>query len=270
STGNGGPTTSPANGSGASGSWSNGAYRGEHRLTDPNVTDLLGALYRQRWRVAAALLAAALAGYGIGWRSPAETRAGLRLLLVERSDEGLVTAPSDPLPLPERQSALVSRVESQRTRTDAIEALGLGPGDITSVSAEAEEGESFVTIEVTTSEGVDPAAVTNEVAESVVAQQRNAVRERFEALAAELQASAAQIDPEIQAIDARLQQLAQEMAQLQLTVDRATGTDASVDPQVNLTLRNDEATGLRSTRTALLSTKSDSERQDREANVAAA
>jgi uncharacterized protein involved in exopolysaccharide biosynthesis len=237
---------------------------------DPEVTDLLGVLRRRRWWIAAVLAVAALVGYGIGLLSAVEKRAETRLLLVDTSEESVESPASGPLPLDERQSAVVSRAESQRTRAEVTRALALEPGDIKSISASAAVGQSFVTITVTTDDGVDAAAVTDRVATSVVEQQRDAVRERLEALAEELRQAATGTNDEIAAVDAQLAPLSREIATLQVQVDRSTGTTAGVDPLVELALKNDQATGLRSTRAALVTTQSDYERRARDADVAAA
>ena len=115
-------------------------------LGDPDVTDLLGVLHGHRWLVAAILALAASVGYGFGSRSPVESQADTRLLLVDASEEGAVLPTSDPLPLEERQSAVVSRAESLRVRAEVTEALRLGPGDI--LIAEDLTGQGHVTREV--------------------------------------------------------------------------------------------------------------------------
>lgn len=235
---------------------------------DPDVTDLLGVLHAHRWLVVAILALAASLGYGFGSRSPVESRADTRLLLVDPSEESAVFPTSDPLPLEERQSAVVSRAESQRVRADVTKTLGLRPGDIKSISAVAEEGESFVTITVATVEGVDTGAIADQVAESVVEEQREAVGARSDALASELRQSAEDTNAEIAAIDAQLTQLSREIAVLQLDVGRNAGTDASVEPQVQLAVKTDSANGLRSQRTELLATQADFERRAKEADVA--
>lgn len=252
------------------GARANGLREKDPALGDPNLTDLVGVVYRRRWWVVAIVALAALVGYGLGARSPLESRSDTRLLLVEPSEDGAVSPASGPLPLAERQSAVISRAESQRARAEVTEALGLEPGDIKSVSADAEEGQSFVTITVTTVEGVDTAAVTDEVAEWVVDEQREAMRARSDALAGELRRSAEATNFEIAAVDAQLEQLSRDIAVLTLDVDRNAGTDASVDPQVALSIKTDKANGLRSTRAALLSTQSDFERRAKEADVAGA
>ena len=237
---------------------------------DPNLTDLVGVLHRRRWWIAAIVALAALFGYGLGARSPLESQAETRLLLVEPSEEGAVLPGPEPLPLEERQSLVISRAESAQVRADVTEALGLEPGDIKSVSADAAEGESFVTITVTTVDGVDTAAITDRVAASVVEQQREAVGARSDALAGELRRTANDTNAEIAEVDAQLEQLSRDIAVLQLQVDRNAGTDASVEPQVALAVKNDMATGLRNTRAALLATQSDFERRAKEADVAGA
>jgi hypothetical protein len=246
----------------------NGPRANDPMLGDPDLTDLLGVLHAHRWLVVAILALAASLGYGFGSRSSVESRADTRLLLVDPGEEGAVLPTSDPLPLEERQSAVVSRAESQRVRADVTEALKLGPGDIKSISAVAEEGESFVTITVTTVEGVDTGAIADRVAASVVEQQREAVGARSDALASELRQSAKDANADIATIDAQLEQLSRDIAVLQLQVNRNAGTDASVDPQVALAAKTDQANGLRSNRTALLSTQADFERRAREADVA--
>jgi len=248
----------------------NGPTASDPQLGDPEVTDLLGVLHRRRWWIGAVMAVAALVGYGLGSLSPVEARAETRLLLTETSEEGVLSPPPDLVPLEERQSAVVSRVESPVTRADVTEALRLEAGDIKTISAKAEEGESFVTITVTTVDGVDTAVITDQVAESVIEQQRAAFGERSGALADELRRSAADIDTEIAAIDAQLQQAAWDIAVLQIDVDSSTGTDAGVNAAAELALRIDMATGLRSTRAALVSTQSDFERRAKEADVAAA
>lgn len=263
----------PVNGRNANNPLGNGARENGLRATepmpgDPDVTDLLGVLHAHRWLVVAILALAASVGYGFGSRSPVESRADTRLLLVDPSEEGAVLPTSDPLPLEERQSAVVSRAESQRVRADVTKALGLKPGDIKSISAVAEEGESFVTINVATVEGVDTGAVADQVAASVVEEQREAVGARSDALASELRQSAENTNAEIAAIDAQLAQLSRDIAVLQLDVNRNAGSDASVDPQVQLAVKTDRANGLRSTRAALLTTQADFERRAKEADVA--
>jgi hypothetical protein len=249
----------------------NGLRPNDAAVGDPNLTDLVGVLHRRRWWIAAIMALAALVGYGLGSLSPLEGQADTRLLLVEPSEEGagLFSAP-EPLPLEERQSLVISRAESQQVRADVTEALGLEPGDIKSVSADAAEGESFVTITVTTVDGVDTAAVTDRVAASVVEKQREAVGERSNALADELRQTANDTNAEIAAVDAQLEQLSRDIAVLTLQVDRNAGTDASVDPQVALAVKTDMATGLRNTRAALLATQADFERRAKEADVAGA
>ena len=239
-------------------------------LGDPDVADLLGVLHGHRWLVAAILALAASIGYGFGTRSAVESQADTRLLLVDPSEEGAVLPTSEPLPLEERQSAVVSRAESLRVRAEVTEALGLGPGDIKSISAVAEEGESFVTITVTTVEGVETGAIADQVAASVVEQQREAVGARSDALADELRQSAKDTNAEIATVDAQLEQLSRDIAVLQLNVNRNAGSDASVDPQVALAVKTDKANGLRSNRAALLATQADFERRAKEADVAGA
>jgi uncharacterized protein involved in exopolysaccharide biosynthesis len=248
----------------------NGLRPNDAAIGDPNLTDLVGVLHRRRWWIAAIVALAAVVGYGLGSRSPLESRADTRLLLVEPSEEGTVLPASDPLPLEERQSAVVSRAESHVVRAEVAEALGLKPGDIKSVSADAAEGESFVTIAVTTVDGVDTAAITDRIAASVVEQQREAVGARSNALAGELRRAAKDTNAEIAAIDAQLEQLSRDMAVLKLDAGRKTGTDASVDPQVALAVKTDMATGLRSSRAALVSTQADFEHRAKEADVAGA
>jgi hypothetical protein len=246
----------------------NGLRASDPMPGDPDVTDLLGVLHAHRWLVVAILALAASLGYGFGSRSPVESRADTRLLLVDPSEESAVFPTSDPLPLEERQSAVVSRAESQRVRADVTKALGLRPGDIKSISAVAEEGESFVTITVATVEGVDTGAIADQVAESVVAEQREAVGARSDALASELRQSAEATNAEIAAVDAQLTQLSRDIAVLQLDVGRNAGTDASVEPQVQLAVKTDKANGLRSQRAELLATQADFERRAKEADVA--
>jgi uncharacterized protein involved in exopolysaccharide biosynthesis len=248
----------------------NGLRPNDAAAGDPNLTDLVGVLHRRRWWIAAITALAALVGYGLGLRSPLEGQADTRLLLVEPSEEGAGFSTPEPLPLEERQSLVISRAESQQVRADVTEALGLEPGDIKSVSAEAAEGESFVTITVTTVDGVDTAAITDRVGASVVEKQREAVGERSNALADELRQTAEDTNAEIAAVDDQLERLSRDIAVLTLQVDRNAGTDASVDPQVALAVNTDKANGLRSTRAALLSTQADFERRAKEADVAGA
>jgi uncharacterized protein involved in exopolysaccharide biosynthesis len=246
---------------------SNGTYS---ELDDPEVTDLLGVLHRRRWWIAAVVGLGALIGYGLGSLSPVEARAETRLLLTEPSEESVLSRPPEQVPLEERQSAVVARVESPVTEADVIDELDLEPGDIKSISADAEEGESFVTVRVTTDEGVDTAVITDQVAETVIDQQRDAFGARSNALAAELRQSAADIDTEIAAVDAQLQQSSRDIAALQGEVDRSAGTSAGLDSAAELDLKTEMASGLRSTRAALVSTQSDFERRAKEADVAAA
>lgn len=270
-----GPASPPASGPrgndpGANGARANGLRHNDPAPGDPNLTDLVGVLHRRRWWVIAIVALAALVGYVLGARSPLESRADTRLQLVEPSEDGAVSPASDPLPLEERQSAVIARAESPRARTAVTDALGLEPGAIKSVSADAEEGQSFVTIAVTTVEGVDTAAITDQVAEWVVEEQRDAMRARSDALAGELRREANAIDTEIAAVDGQLEQLSRDIAVLTLDANRNAGLDASVDPQVAIAVKTDKANGLRSTRAALLSTQSDFERQAKEADVAGA
>jgi hypothetical protein len=239
-----------------------------HKLRDPEVTDLVGVVYRRRRWIALIMVVAAAVGYGLGSRSPVENQAETRLMLVS-SEEG-VSQPSEPVPLEERQSAVVSRAESQLVEADVTEALDLGPGDIKSISAESPEMASVVTIKVTTAHDADTAAITDQVADSVIELQRDAVQERSAALAGELRASAASIDGEIAGLDAQLAQLAQEASALQLEVDQNPGTEAGVAAFAQLTVKNDTIAGLRSTRAGLVTTQSDFERRAREADVSAA
>ena len=269
------PASPPANGSEANDPAvnqprGNGLRPNDAAVGDPNLTDLVGVLHRRRWWIAAIVAIAALVGYGLGSRSPLEGQADTRLLLVEPSEEGAGFSTPEPLPLAERQSLVISRAESQKVRADVIDALGLEPADIKSVSADAAEGESFVTITVTTGDGVDTAAITDQVAASVVEQQREAVGARSEALAGELRQTVEETNAEIAAVDAQLEQLSRDIAVLQLQVDRNAGTDDSVDPQVALAVKSDMATGLRNNRAALLSTQADFERRAKEADVAGA
>jgi hypothetical protein len=240
----------------------------DHRLRDPEVTDLVGVAYRRRWWIGLVMVVAAASGYVLGSRSPVENKADTTLLLV--GSEAGVAEPADPVPLEERQSTVVSRAESRPVEAEVTEALGLRPGDIKSISAESPEAESVVTITVTTVDSVDTAAITDEVAASVIAQQRNAIRERSAALAAELRGSAAAIDAEIAAVDGQLAQLAQEAAALQATADSNPGAPDGIDALAQLSVKNDTIAGLRGTRTGLVTTQSDFERRAREADVSAA
>ena len=269
------PASPPANGSESSDPAvihpnGNGLRPDDAAVGDPNLTDLVGVLHRRRWWIAGIMAVAALIGYGLGSRLPLESQAETRLLLVEPSEEAAVLPGPQPLPLQERQSLVISRVESQKVRADVTKALRLEPGDIKSVSADAAEGESFVTVTVTTVDGVDTAAITDRVAASVVEQQRAAIQARSEALANELRKTADDTDAEIAAVDAQLEQLSHDIAVLQLQVDRNAGTDASVDPQVALAVKTDMATGLRNNRAALLATQADFESRAKEADVAGA
>jgi hypothetical protein len=255
---------------GMNGARANGLRDNDPAPGDPNLTDLVGVLHRRRWWVVGIVALAALVGYGLGARSSLESRADTRLQLVEPSEDSVVSSASNPLPLEERQSAVISRAESPRARTEVSEALGLEPGDIKSVSASAEEGQSFVTIAVTTVDGVDTAAITDQIAQRVVEEQRDAMRARSDTLAGELRRQAKAINNEVAAVDAQLEQLSRDIAVLTLDVDRNAGTDASVDPQVALAVQTDKANGLRSRRAALLSTQADFERQAKNADVAGA
>ncbi len=265
------PASPPANGAKANDraviqTQGNG-LRPQPAVGDPNMSDLVGVLHRRRWWIAATVAVAALVGYGLGLRSPLESQAHTSLLLVEPSEEGAVLPAPDPQPLAERQSLVISRAESPQVRADATKALGLEPGDIKSVSAHAGENESFVTITVTTVDGVDTAAITDQVAASVVEQQREAVGARSKAFADELRRTAKDTDAQIAAVDVQLEQLSRDIALLKLQVDRNAGTDASIDPQVALAVKTDTATGLRNTRAALQSTQADFERRAKEADV---
>ncbi|HEX5946831.1 MAG TPA: hypothetical protein VFY82_11165 [Acidimicrobiales bacterium] len=240
----------------------------DHRLPDPEVTDLIGVVYRRRWWILLVMVVAAAAGYALGSQSPRENQAETRLLLVG-SEQG-VSAPVEPLPLEERQSAVVSRAESRPVEAEATEALDLAPGDIKSISAESPEAESVVTITVTTKHGLDTAAITDRVATSVIAQQRNAVRERSAALAEELRGSAAAIDGDIAAVDGEVAQLVQEAGSLQAQVDANPGTVAGAEAQARLTVTSETIAGLHSSRASLVTTQSDFDRRAREADVSAA
>jgi uncharacterized protein involved in exopolysaccharide biosynthesis len=240
----------------------------EHSFRDPEVTDLVGVVYRRRWWIVLIMVVAATGGYALGSLSPLENQADTRLLLVG-SEEG-VSEPAEPVPLEERQSAVVSRAESRPVEAEVTEALALGPDDIKSISAESPEAESVVTITVTTDHGLDTAAITDRVADSVIAQQRNAVRERSAALAEELRGSAAALDGDIAAVDSQVAQLVQEAAGLQAEVNANPGTPAGAEAQARLTVTSERIVGLRSSRAGLVTTQSDFERRAREADVSAA
>src|SRR5690606_33051695 len=133
------------------------AYRTEDRqshdrgprdiqLRDPQVTDLVGVVHRRRWWICLVMVVLAAGGYALGAQSPVENKAETTLLLVG-AEEG-AGEPAEPVPLEERQSAVVSSAESRSVETEVIEELGLEPGDIKSISAESPEAETVVTITV--------------------------------------------------------------------------------------------------------------------------
>ncbi|MGH2477921.1 MAG: hypothetical protein ACRDIL_21950, partial [Candidatus Limnocylindrales bacterium] len=64
----------------------NGVRSNDAATGDPNLTDLIGVLHRRKWWIAAIVALAALVGCGLGSRSPLESRADTRLLLVEPSE----------------------------------------------------------------------------------------------------------------------------------------------------------------------------------------